>query len=1019
VSKSSWSSARAVSVGLNAKMVLVNVLLLAVGLGAAWFYAYSQIRESSKEAMVEQARTACERLSVSLGQPFWNLDREQSLGIILGEMHNQNIAFVSIRDSRTDRQFVAMGRDGHWRPVRQEEAAEAVFIAKALPVIFKDREVALVSVHMTPRFLNQMIREKMLGAATAIAAGGFLFLVVNYLLMNSIVIDRVRRLTGLVTRVFEAGDYSLRARIKGEDELGVLAGRVNNLLEQIGQRDEMLRTHAETLADAVAERTRELTRANKKLKLASKTKSEFLANTSHEIRTPLNAILGMSELALDSGLMGKQREYVSVIRKSGKTLLNLINDILDLSKIEAGRIDIEHIPFELSGLMDELADMFRSKSAEKELEFVFDVAPGVPRGLVGDPLRLRQILANLLANAFKFTSQGEVRLAVRHEADGPDRVRLRFMVSDTGVGIPEDKQRMIFSPFTQADGSTTRLFGGTGLGLSICASLARMMGAEGIMVQSAPEKGSVFTVTLPFEISHAVAHVPGDVEGLPDVRVMVVDDSQGMRDMLGCYLEAWGLRQKGFASAEEALEAYRENPGYWGLVLMDMKLPGMDGLEASARIRSMTPAREEAAGESATAGEGGGQGPPIILVTAYGREIKARPGAESVVDAMLHKPVKQSELFDVILEVFNPGTACPKGQEKGCGTFDFSGKKILLAEDNAINRQIVAEILSPTRAGLDMAEDGRAAVEKALSGGYDLILMDVQMPVLDGYEATREITARLGADRPPVVALSAHAMKGDSDLGLACGMDDYLTKPISRAKLLKALARWLQEDKPAPGVRADGGEAAACTPAPQESTRGLPRLPGMDVREAFARLGVSQEGYSRMVVNFAASLTDMAARLRQAQALGQVPELGALGHQIAGPASSLGFVALARAAKSLERQAASPESDLSRALVDLDDALGQAMEHAAQFASRPLEPGEQPTQACLVSAREAAASLGAALKDADPVASRAALESLGGSIPGSPLVGRLEELLRTYRFEEAAHLVAENFSPDAHQESEA
>ena len=1017
MSQTSWSLARAVPRGLNVKMLLVNLLLLAVGLGTAWFYAYSQIRESSRESMVEQADATCQRLSSSLGQPFWNLDREEAMGIVSGEMHNKNIGFVSIRDSQTGRHFVAMGRGPDWSPQLQDEPTEPLFINKVLPVVVKDREVALVEVRMTPRFLNQMIRDKMLGAATAIAAGGFLFLLCNSLLMKIIVIDRAKKLTGLVTRVFEDGDYSLRSDIVGQDELGVLAGRVNTMLDQIAQRDEILRAHADTLATAVEERTSELTRANEQLKQANKTKSEFLANTSHEIRTPLNAILGMSELALDSGLTGKQREYVSVVKKSGKTLLNLINDILDLSKIEAGRIDIERVPFNLSDLLDDLADMFRSKSAEKELEFVFDVAPDVPRGLVGDPLRLRQILANLLSNSFKFTERGEVRLSIRLEAPGPCGQELTFKVSDSGVGIPQNKLEMIFSPFTQADGSTTRLFGGTGLGLSICASLARMMGAEGIGVESLQGVGSTFTVTLPFEIYPAETTMTCDLGELPRIRVMVVDDSQGMRDMLGCYLEAWGLDQTGFANAEEAHEAYRQNPTAWGLVLMDMKLPGMDGLEASGKIKGL------AASETADvdlADEFDGQAPPIILITAYGREVKARPGIGSAVDAVLHKPVKQSELFDVILEVLNPGGKYKKTKKQTDETFDFFGKRILLAEDNEINRQIAAEILTPTHAHLDMAVNGREAVEMALSVEYDLILMDVQMPVMDGYLATREITSRLGAKRPPIVALSAHAMKGDSDLGLAAGMDAYLTKPISRIKLLEALARWLRLDKsqraPQPG---EAEPEAASGDSLQEASNPLPRLPGMDSREALERLGVSQEGYTRMVRNFAVSLGDMATRLREAQADGEASDLGALAHSIAGPAASLGFVALTRAARNVERMSDAPEGDLSRALMDLNDALSQAKEHAAAFGKFHEKPEASPVPVSLEEAKLAAMELAEALRDSDPVASRRAMEVLGKSMPGSPIVDRLEDLLRTYRFEEAARTLRENFAHEYHEEADA
>jgi len=395
---------------------------------------------------------------------------------------------------------------------------------------------------------------------------------------------------------------------------------------------------------------------------------------------------------------------------------------------------------------------------------------------------------------------------------------------------------------------------------------------------------------------------------------------------------------------------------------------------------------------------------------------------------VLHKPVKQSELFDVIQEVLNPEAICPKIREQTSETFDFSGKRILLAEDNEINRQIAAEILAPTNAVLEMAEDGREAVEKALAGGYDLILMDVQMPIMDGYQATREITSRLGSKRPPVVALSAHAMKGDSDVGLAAGMDAYLTKPISRVKLLNALARWLNSDSPPlQKPQGDGGPQAATVDEPlaatseicQEPVKPLPRLPGMDVRAALARLGVSLEGYTRMVRNFSTNLGDMATRLREAKARGEASELGALAHSIAGPASSLGFETLARTSRNLERQAGVPGADLSRALMDIDDAIGQAMEQADTFVELQQEQEAQPDHSSPEGIKPAALDLAEALKDADPVASRRALEALGKALPNSPVVVRLDDLLRTYRFEEAARIVAENFARELHQEADA
>jgi len=614
----------------------------------------------------------------------------------------------------------------------------------------------------------------------------------------------------------------------------------------------------------------------------------------------------------------------------------------------------------------------------------------VPRWLTGDPLRLRQILGNLLSNAFKFTDKGEVRLAVRAQESDDGSRRVTFAVADTGVGIAADKLEQIFSPFTQADGSTTRIYGGTGLGLSICQNLALMMGSEGIAVASRPGEGSRFSFSLPMKEAPVPETRRRDSRRLPRIKVMVVDDNEGAREMLGGYLESWGLDQAGFASAEEALEAYHARRNSWGLVLMDYRLWGLDGLEA-ARIMRMGP-----------------EGPPIILVTAFGKEVAVRRNLEASVDAILHKPVKQSELFDAIMDVCCGQSGGKASCEASVPARDFSGKRVLVVEDNEINRQIVMEILAPTNVEVETAADGREGVEKALGGLFDLILMDVQMPVMDGYEATKAIAGSLGDARPPIVALSAHAMKGDSDIGLASGMDDYLTKPISKVRLIETLHRWMFEKGKQMQDEHGGGDANQGAEAAQ-AARFPVRLPGLETRETVERLGVTWEGYGRMVSNFAGTLRDVIHRLRGAVMVAANEEVKALAHSLAGPASSLGFTSLARAARNLERLAASPDSDLSRTLQDVDGAVTQALDSASVLEGHMRQSASPSALDDPEGARKAAEALVRALDAADPVASRQALDDLARCMPESPLPVRLGDLLRGYRFEEAGRVAAAAF----------
>jgi hypothetical protein len=925
------------------------------------------------------------------------LDKNLVAGILRSEMQNKNILAISVKDLDTDSRLATLGRDNNWNPVEGLAGLDETAIAKTMPVIYNDKQLGLVEVRMTQSFLMADVRERIWKSLSMVLVGGMLFLLVHYLCVKTFVIDRIKRLTSLAKAVFEKADYSLRASDQDPDELGTLSRRVNAMLENIQENQARLQEYTTGLEETVAARTGELTRANQELTRANEAKSQFLANISHEIRTPLNAIIGMSEIALDTDLSDKQREYLNLVRSSGLNLLTLINDLLDLSKIEAGRLEVEDIPFDLGLLLDETADMFRNTAAGKQLEFIFDLGPDVPRGLVGDPLRLRQVLANLLANAFKFTSQGEVRLTVRAGELGPQAARLDFSVTDTGLGIPEDKRAAVFQPFVQADGSTTRKVGGTGLGLSICLELVRLMGGQGIELTSQEGQGSRFAFSLCFGLAPEAERKPREIGRLPDILVMVVEDNPSMRVMMSNYLASWGLQCSLCGTGEEALSTLEADPGAYGLVLMDFKLPGLSGLEVARRIRDLGDGQRPDASLDEKR-----QDLPVVLYTAYGRELDIKECEAAGISRYLFKPIKQSELYEAILGAVRAQDGQPSRPAFSAPPPDFTGRRLLLAEDNEINRNIVREILEPTGLSLDTAENGVQAVSMALANRYDLILMDVQMPEMDGYEATRAITQAMGQGRPPILALSAHAMKGDSERGLAAGMDDYLTKPISRDRLLGVLREHLRKDDPASSPESQAFAEAG------PSVWLARKTPGLDMGEALSRLGISFEAYQRMLEGFARNLRAGATKIAEALAKGQTGEVSLLAHSMAGPASSLGLTNLARAAHWLEKKALEAPEDAARAYQDLNGALAQALDGIKRIAeSGPSRPSakDSPHPAAVDPAEVARAvqGLGQALESFDPVVILEAFTRLSGlgALP-KPIVGRIERLIRGYSYDEAA-----------------
>ena len=513
---------------------------------------------------------------------------------------------------------------------------------------------------------------------------------------------------------------------------------------------------------------------------ASLAKSEFVANMSHEIRTPMNAILGLAHLLGRTALSAEQRDYVAKVNTAGHSLLSIINDILDFSRVEAGRLELERRDFHLGGVLEAVAAVMSVNAGAKALELVAGAAPAVPFGLNGDSLRLQQVLINLAGNAVKFTEQGEVSVFVElqeHRAGktNQDEVVLLFTVRDTGIGIAPEKLGALFDAFTQADSSTTRRFGGSGLGLTISRRLVELMGGE-ISVESEPGRGSCFQVRLPFALAAPEFDVARGPEGLD---ILIADDHQTSREVLALTAASLGWKAETVATGDQAVEAVRrrlESGTQFDLLVLDWRMPGLDGLGAAEEIRAMVPPD---------------RCPIIVLATAFGRDEDLRALAAVHVDAIVMKPLTAQALCDAVLEPYARRRHATKVSADPCLDKVLCGLSILLVEDNVINQEVARRVLEKEGAAITVAADGRQAILrlKATPEAFDLVLMDVQMPIMDGYEATRLIREELGLRDLPVVALTAGAMASERTRAEDAGMNDFIVKPFDVDRMLATIKR--------------------------------------------------------------------------------------------------------------------------------------------------------------------------------------------------------------------------------------
>ena len=924
------------------RFIVLLVMVVSLVLSSFAAYNYHDSKAQNLKRLDNELDAALGRLTRNLPDALWRFDNNILYTMVNSELGASDVLGIEVFNEEGQSMFLASAQVGGklWDPARQPADIE-----RSMRLSFSENDVQLplgeVRIYATTEHIRDNVWRDLVRLVGVTLALNLLIALALLVGLRLVVLRPLYAVRDALEHIASAdADLSLRLpqsssvefaavahsfntfvarleRVMGGaiDEVHQAIGRISSgdleSAVQLGERTESTSVMGRlaVMRENLQRMTVALRDATQKAEDAARAKTEFLANMSHEIRTPMNAVIGMSHLALKTDLSPRQRDYLEKIHRSGQHLLGIINDILDFAKIEAGKMAVEQVEFELDDLLEDLAGLVGQRASEKGLEMVYDVAWDVPPRLIGDPLRLGQILINYANNAVKFTRQGEVHVMVRVESRREQDVRLRFAVRDTGVGLSTEQQSRLFRSFEQADSSTTRQFGGTGLGLAITRRLVELMGGE-VGVQSQVGQGATFWASVVLGVARANApQLPRRTE-LVGRRVLVVDDNECARTTLSHTLTQMGFEVDAVASGAAALASvveadHQRQP--FELALVDWQMPGLDGLQTLERMKSL----------------GLRQLPRPVLVTAHGREDWLRQEQRDGQLDVLLKPVSASVLFDTLLRLLSEKPLADdrrgSGPSQTSADPSFSpptglaGRRVLLVEDNMLNQQVGIELLAEAGLDVDLAGNGRIAVEMAQSASYDMVLMDMQMPEMDGLEATRRLRALPELARMPIVAMTANALTEDRARCQDAGMDDFIPKPIEPAQLWRVLRRFLPADTARQRELAPGDVAQATSTGPatgpgsgSEEQVTLLRLKGiaaLDTSSGLRHVLHRPSRYIAALQAFVSGQADASAQIASAMHADDLSRVERLAHTLKGLAGLIGADALRLHAGALETSA--------------------------------------------------------------------------------------------------------------------